>query len=302
MDNIEIPFDKSRFSNEIKQCVSGVNITLDYANIASSVAKSATFVKKILGKNLYSTLCNTKDQDTDLYVQAKDFLKRAIAHFSIYEHMIYLITRISNNGITVEKNEKSTTVYKYLQDQLSNDLITTSWYWMNMLIELLRDNNELFPEFDLNKYEEIPIGAEDFERWVGVADAYFPIVTKWLIREVWDECVLSRIKEPVKTKLITRAICYEVMARACVRLSYINLPAPIRLDISNEMSKTNKDLENKRIREFVSNEFKTKANLYWSDLDMELQKQAMKDRDKLTKNRPFIGEKNISQNDKFFFN
>lgn len=301
MDIIKIPFDKTRFATEFKQCASGVDTTIDYANIESSLAKVATMIEKIIGADLYMKICAFAANAGEIEQKAKGYLQRSVAHFALSEHEIYLITRIGNKGITVEKNEQSTTVFKYLQDQLSNDLISTGWYWMNMLIDFLNENKTSFPDWKPDTADNVPIDMSDFDRWVGVSDSYFLIVAKWLIREVWNDCVLSRIKEPVKDNTIARAVCYEVMARACVRMAYMNLPSPIRLDISNEMSKNHNAQEDKRIREVVSAEFRTKAKIYWADLDLELKKKAVSESQKQITDRPVLGEKNITQGDKFYF-
>ena len=39
-------------------------------------------------------------------------------HFAVFEHTIFFITRVSNDGITVKKNDDETTAYKYQVDEL----------------------------------------------------------------------------------------------------------------------------------------------------------------------------------------
>ena len=90
----------------------------------------------------------------------------------------------------------------------------------------------------------------DFNKWVGVSASggeYFMLSSSWIIREVWMDCVDSRKVE--KSDAIIRALCYEVMGRACERLSYQVLPEPIRKDIDNEMSKTSKDKSSDYVKE-----------------------------------------------------
>lgn len=98
----------------------------------------------------------------------------------------------------------------------------------------------------------------------------------WIVREVWSDCVLSRVKDPVKDDHMVRAVCYEVMARCCQRLSYYCLPEPIRLDISNEMdSKNKKDLPEAFIRDKVATQFVVKADAYWRSWDNKITTDAL---------------------------
>jgi hypothetical protein len=105
----------------------------------------------------------------------------------------------------------------------------------------------------------------DFNKWVGVSSTggeYFILSASWIIREVWLDCVCSRIKEPVKTAAITRAVCYEVMGRACQRLAYSCLPEPIRKDADNEMGKNHRAQADRDIREHIAGKFLSKAETY----------------------------------------
>ena len=56
-------------------------------------------------------------------------------------------TRVSNDGVTIKKNDDETTAYKYQVDELNNKLITTAWFWMNLLIQYLNDHLADFPEW-----------------------------------------------------------------------------------------------------------------------------------------------------------
>ncbi|QIK56070.1 hypothetical protein G7051_17570 [Dysgonomonas sp. HDW5B] len=300
---MKLPFEKATFAREMKPRISGVNITLEYDNIESSLCKVAVTCAGILSQKLYDKICGgNASSDQDLQDKAKDYLQRAMLHFGIYEHLIFLITRIGNDGVTVKKNEDETTIYKYQEDALNNNLITTGWFWMNQLLRLLNDNKAKFEDWKGNEeMSEIPIDVTDFQRWVGVSDEYFIIVARWLIREVWEECILSREKVPEKNKFNTRALCYDVMARACTRLAYMSLPEPIRRDISNEMGKNHNAKADDYIRERVAKTFEAKAITYWTAWDLELKKQDVKAGKTTMSNRPVIGERNITDRDKFYF-
>jgi len=307
---IRIPFKRDGFSSEMKPKISGTNLSLEYDNIESSLMKVGADILLILPEKLIVRLVdkyaagNIPEPDST----AIDYLQRAMLHFSVYEHLIFLITRISNDGVTVKKNDDETTAYKYQTDQLSNKLITTAWFWMNLLIRFLNDHSEDFPEWansDQKKAsDELPVGLDDFNRWVGVQLAggeYFMLCAGWIIREVWIDCVCSRILEPKKTDSIARAVCYEVMGRSTQRLAYSALPEPIRIDIDNEMGKNHRAQADQYIKEYVSGQFLQKAQTYWIAVDSDIKKKDIEENRKTGEDRPILGERNYDTTDKFVF-
>lgn len=299
---MNIPFDRANFSKEMKPKISGVNVTLEYDNIESSLAKVSIDCSHILSLKLYDSICKDQASTNDeLQATAKDYLQRAVLHFCISEHLIYMITRIGNDGVTVKKNEDETTIYKYQQDELQNKLISTGWFWMNCLLKLVNDNADEFPDWEGSYLTKLPVGTDDFARWVGVSDQYFIVVARWLIEEVWRDCVLSRKKEVEKNNSIARAVCYEVMGRACTVLAYMQLPEPVRKDVSNEMGKNHNAQADTYIREKVGQVYLRKAAAYWTQWEVELKEQEIKDDQKSRIDAPLFKDPEINENDSFCF-
>ncbi|MBN1989371.1 MAG: hypothetical protein JW783_08250 [Bacteroidales bacterium] len=269
---IKLPFDRFSFTTEMKSKISGTNITLEFDNVESGLSKVALEMMDLLSEALYEKICNT-DQGLEL---SKDFLSRSMLHFALYEQGIYLIAKISNDGITVKKNDNETTIFKYQQDLLTEKLIEDGWFWFNRLVKAL-DKVENLQEWSQSPAKkdltDIPITSADFKKWVGVDSEYFILQVRWIIREVWTECVLSRSKAPQKTDEIIRAICYEVLARATRRLAYHALPKPIRVEMNSEMTKANSTLAETDIREKLSAVYQKKADGYWIAVDAALSKQ-----------------------------
>jgi len=307
---IRIPFKRDGFSTEMKPKISGANLSLEYDNIESSLMKVGADILQILPVKLIDRLVDryiNKDAN-NLEEIAIDYLQRAILHFAVFEHLIFIITRISNDGVTVKKNDDETTAYKYQTDQLNNKLITTAWFWMNMLIRFLDRNLDEFPEWaeseEKKNFDELPVDLSDFNRWVGVALAggeYFMMCAGWIIREVWIDCVRSRLPDPTKTAAIARAVCYEVMGRAIQRLAYSALPEPIRIDIDNEMGKNHRAAADKFIKEYVAGQFVQKAATYWDAVDLEIKKKKISENQKTAGSSPIVGERNFTERDKFFY-
>ncbi|MCL1942548.1 MAG: hypothetical protein FWF54_03240 [Candidatus Azobacteroides sp.] len=292
----------------MKPKISGANLSLEFENIESSLYKVAATVPGNISQELYDRLVKNYINNTtdDKELTAVDYLQRAMLHFTVFEHVIFLIAQISNDGITTKKNDSETTIFKYQQDELNNKLITTGWFWMNQLIQFLNKNEEVFSEWAESKekkaFDELPVNLSDFNKWVGVESTggeYFMLSAGWIIREVWLDCVCSRIEKPEKTDSISRAVCYEVMGRACERLAYSCLPEPVRRDIDNEMGKNHKQQADKDIRERIAEKFLIKARLYWNIVDLEIKKKEIAGQKKERSSQPVIGQKNITEEDKF---
>ncbi|MDR0681759.1 MAG: hypothetical protein LBG15_07930 [Dysgonamonadaceae bacterium] len=307
---IKVPFKRESFAREMKPKISGANLSLEYDNIESSLMKVAAEIARTLPQALIDRLSTEyiSGNPVQLSATAIDYLQRAMLHFTIYEHLIFLITRVSNDGVTIKKNDDETTAYKYQVDELNNKLITTAWFWMNLLIRFLNDHLDNFPEWagsdEKKTLDELPVDLSDFNRWVGVSMAggeYFMMCAGWIIREVWIDCVCSRFREPVKTSAIARAVCYEVMGRATQRLAYSALPEPVRIDIDNEMGKNHRAAADKYIREYVAGQLINKAETYWNAVDMEIKKQDIEQQRKSAGSRPLVGERNLHESDKFCF-
>jgi hypothetical protein len=133
----------------MKPLVSGNNLTLNYENIESSLAKTMVSLKKTMGNIIdVFTLLFLGDPDVpnDSQKTAIDYFQRAILHFTMHEHHIFLITRIGNDGVTVKKNDDETTIFKYQQDLLENQYISLGWFWIDALIQFMNENPDDFPD------------------------------------------------------------------------------------------------------------------------------------------------------------
>jgi hypothetical protein len=314
---IAIPFSSVNFASEMKPKISGANLNLDYENIASSIDKVAEDIIELLSRKVYLRLLDIynkkslpeKIDDLDILNQAVDYLQRAMLHFAIYEHSIFLIAQIKNDGITVKKTDDQTTIFKYQQDELNLKLITTAWFWINRLIKLMNENLGVFTEWKesdvYKKQQELPVDLSDFNTWVGVAKSggeYFMISAGWIIREVWIDCVKPRFEKEAeikKTDNIARAVCYEVLGRACERLAYSVLPEPIRKDIDNEMGKNHREKSDIDIKERVSKIFISKAAIYWSAVDLEIKATEIANQGTNASSEPIIGKPLRNEDDKF---
>ena len=295
------PFNSENFQEEMKPKLSMAFKALEYENIESSIQKACVEMSDKLGSDTYEAICAKPEEeeatDSGVKAEALDYLQRAILHFALYHHIIYLIANVSNDGVTVTKSDDKTTIYKYQQDQLEENLIADAWFWLNRLIKLLNDNPEEFPSWkdsDAHKQmEDLPVSLSDFERYTGVSDPTFLLYAGWIVREVYRECIKSRTKDASLSEVQKQAICYDVMARACRRLAFHALPSPIRIDINNEMGKNHAAQADTTIREKVAGVFAEKAAAYWKAVDAEL--ETIKEEQTAT----YKSTRQVSERDKF---
>lgn len=295
------PFNSENFQEEMKPKLSMAFKALEYENIESSIQKACVEMSDKLGSETYEAICAKPEEeeatDSGVKAEALDYLQRAILHFALYHHIIYLIANVSNDGVTVTKSDDKTTIYKYQQDQLEENLIADAWFWLNRLIKLLNDNPEEFPSWKDSKahkqMEDLPVSLSDFEHYTGVSDPTFLLYAGWIVREVYKECIKSRTKDASLSEVQKQAICYDVMARACRRLAFHALPSPIRIDINNEMGKNHAAQADTTIREKVAGVFAEKAAAYWKAVDAEL--ETIKEEQTAT----YKSTRQVSERDKF---
>lgn len=295
------PFNSENFQEEMKPKLSMAFKALEYENIESSIQKACVEMSDKLGSETYEAICAKPEEeeatDSGVKAEAIDYLQRAILHFALYHHIIYLIANVSNDGVTVTKSDDKTTIYKYQQDQLEENLIADAWFWLNRLIKLLNDNPEEFPSWKDSEahkqMEDLPVSLSDFERYTGVSDPTFLLYAGWIVREVYRECIKSRTKDASLSEVQKQAVCYDVMARACRRLAFHALPSPIRIDINNEMGKNHAAQADTTIREKVAGVFAEKAAAYWKAVDAELEIK----KEELT--ATYKSTRQVSERDKF---
>ena len=291
------PFNSETFQEKMKPLTSMAYRSLEYENVESSIVKVCAEMSDKLGSATYESICSDKDPST-VKAEALDYLQRAILHFTIYHHIIYLIANVSNDGVTVTKSDDKTTIYKYQQDQLEEQLVADAWFWLNRLIMYLNDHLKDFPEWasstEHTQLSDLPVKVSDFERIVGVSDPTFLLYAGWIVREVHRECILScQAEDASLSEVQKQALCYDVMARACRRLAFHALPAPIRIDINNEMGKNHAAQADTTVREKVAEIFAVKAKAYWESAEAEISKTAEGE------TAVYGQARRLSENDKF---
>lgn len=268
---IKLPITSDEWEVDIKRYVSSVNHSLEYANVESSLVRAAVDMRYLLTNEVYDKICDNEISDeVEVSHSIKDMLIRSLLHITLYHHTIYLIANIGNEGITVYKGDDSTSIYKYQQDELEYRLVSDGWFWFNRLLMELEERKLYVPETSAE------LSIKDFTQYVGITDNHYYIAVQWIIKEVWEQEVQSRICSHKSSEedsvrilaLLKRACCYEVVARSIERLSFFYLPDTLRKDLKNEHANkvtTPEDLKNKIVAVYHS-----QAEVYFASIDTEL--------------------------------
>jgi len=266
---MNIPFSEHNFAQDAKPLLGGINTTLEYENVESSLQKAAMMFADHITETVYEAIrTGTITSDASRNAVLADLLKRALLHFGIYNSIDYLAVHIGNEGITTFKSDDQTTAYKYQTDELKARLLNDGWYWMGKLIDRLNEYNPASWQAATKKngIADLPITALDMERYVGVSSVVFVYFAASIIREVYDGSVRARGAALTNEK-VKEALCNEVMGKAIKRLPYNMLPDSVRLDINNEQTKSNQESPENNIRERMGTVYLNRAADMWAVID-----------------------------------
>jgi len=138
-------------SQELKQHISGINISLDTLNLKSGFDRAAIEAKDYVGAAMYQAICAYYDASKveeytpdAMLAEALTKLQDYVANRALYEHFIWLILTVNNNSVTVKKSDKETTAYKYLTDEAKDNLLQASHMYADELIIYLVENATLY--------------------------------------------------------------------------------------------------------------------------------------------------------------
>lgn len=244
--------------------------------LAPSFRPAKKKVQDIIGAATYQQLLNhftTPPAEADAKLdQAVEYTQAALANLT---HITWFKTQASERNATEKK------LYKYQEDQQLEINITNTWNELDSLLELLEGDTTLFPDFantDAFKERESLLfkNAREFDKYFGIdQSAYFFMRSTYLQKEVIVDTLQKRGVEAAalaaNTKLeyaVKKALAYEVMAQACRRFEYHELPASIRKDLSDEMRRrVYKSPQSTFIQDTLFQELHNKALDYLKDVE-----------------------------------
>lgn len=286
---INVPFSTSE---ELQRCMGSLYVSFDFDKMQDSLAVAADRLMDSISKPVYDRaveLFTTPYDSTavdsttiDTINKLVEMVQYPLAQMAFYEHFIWLQLNIKSDRITTHKSDDETTLYKYQADEAKASLLKRYGIYLNMLIDFLNTNKTLFPEWTASEQyttlQSLPLTTyKEFDTYFGIdADASFFIRCRQIMKgEVFEDEILPIIGElsseikasATAMRKINRFLVYRTMELAVFRFDYNLLPAPIRRDIDNEMSKKNSE-DFKQVKEKIYRQIQGKANEYRQALEM----------------------------------
>ena len=117
-----------------------------------------TYIRDILGDNLYEALCSsiiastlTSEQTALLLV-----IRPALAHYIIYNAMPFLADKIKNIGVVSTADDKQTRSDDKRFDRLRAEVLNIAEYYTVRLQKYLCNNKASFPQYNLQNDDVNP--------------------------------------------------------------------------------------------------------------------------------------------------
>ncbi len=237
-------------------------------------------VISLIGKATYDIIkeAYTSASEEEVLTEAIEYIQATLANMM---HIDYFKLSASERNATENK------LYKYQEDQTIEINISNTWTELDNLLVLLEANKDTFPDFvntDSYKAREQMIfkNAREFDKYYGIdQSAYFHMRTIYLQQEIITDVLSKRgvdiesIAQDEKYEYaVKKYLAYEIMAQACRRFEYPELPKSIRNDLSDEMRRrVYKSSQASLIKDVLFQELHNKAKEYLLDVEDWIQKQ-----------------------------
>lgn len=239
-------------------------------------------IANVIGAKTYATIkshySNPPEEVNATLDEAVEYIQGALANMM---HIDYFKMSASERNATENK------LYKYQEDQTIEINITNTWTELDNLLELLEANQTTFTDYvDTDTFKErenlIFKNAKEFDKYYGIdQSAYFYMRTTYLQKEIITDILEKRgvdiesVDQNEKYEYaVKKALAYEIMAQACRRFEYPELPKSIRNDLSDEMRRrVYMSSQSTHIKEVLFQELHNKATEYLHDVEDWIQKQ-----------------------------
>lgn len=277
-------------SEELKEVVSGMDISFDRVNLSTGTKRAAGYLKDLVTKEIYTLALDHYHSDDYMKTEDPDELKDnlvghvqfVMGNLTMYFHFIWLQLRIANDTMSV--TDKDNIPYKYQSDEAQNQLFETASEGINDLVDFLNENKGQFQPWEESEQFTAQKNLlfkdyKDFDKYFGIdRSAAFYIKARGILQEVLHESIEPRTGKVEKVleadpedkrmvEKIKRAAAYLVIGEACLRLDYFFLPSTIRGQIDNEYRKK-EPIRQTTVRERLSALYREKGNGYLRDIDL----------------------------------
>jgi hypothetical protein len=277
-----MPIDFFKTTGELRKYIATFDASANVDQFDPHLRPAREKVINIIGQETYDllrTYYNDTYPGTD---KAKkngvDYMQEALANFIARSYSIF----------HAEGPDSKTRKYRYQEEKILEMYLEHAWTGMNNLLKLLETNTTTFSEFeDTDVYKERQTlfikSAQEFHKGFQINNsAYFYNNVVSIIKEVQLDIKsrhsgfpdsLTELDDETKW-IITKAIAFETVARACVRLDYTELPRGIRNDVMKEVNTKSRlnTYQESYIRENLYHYLHDEAEKWLWKLDFEANK------------------------------
>jgi len=248
--------------------VQGVDGSTEMGSLSPAYDAAESAVTEIIGSTVFATLAAMPDTDA-----VKRALKRALASYTMYRHLIFWST---------SRNNTDQKLFKYQYEEIKEVHICQYWDAMNEILRYLDAHTATIPAWmDQPAYKDrvaLPVkSADEFDYYYGIDhNEYFFTKVLFLIRTVTKGKILPRIgsfsdysetDDAAFLEKVRRTLCYNVMAEAVMKFDLTELPRSMRYDLTHELRKDGSQMQS---REKLYNNLMADVNAWLNDIENEV--------------------------------
>ena len=143
-----------------------VNLNVDVDILLPFVRESQKlYVETALGTDLTQKLKNEIIAGTlagAYKTLVDDYIGDMLPGYSLYHALPYLRFRVENGGVFTHSSETGTPVTTEEAQHLREEILNTSSYYRERLIEYIRNNTSSFPEYSTNSGADVSPSTENY--------------------------------------------------------------------------------------------------------------------------------------------
>jgi len=248
--------------------VQGVDGSTQMESLSPAYDSAEAAITDIIGSTVFATLAAKPDTEA-----VKKDLKRSLASYTMYRHLIYWST---------SRNNTDQKLYKYQFEEIKEDYITQYWNAMNSILRYLDANVGTITAWaDQPAYSDraslLVKSADEFEYFYGIdKNQYFFIKVLFLLRNITKAKILPRIgdisdysetDDAAFLEKVRRTLCYNVMAEAVMKFDLTELPRSMRYDLTHEYTKEGSRMQN---REKLYNNLMSDVNNWLQEIENDV--------------------------------
>ena len=237
----------------------------------------------LIGQETYDLLLAyyaNPDPEDELKAAAVEYAQGALANILALAYFYF------DSG---NRNNTDNNLYRYQEDKIIEQYIENAYSELSFLITILESDTTKFSDFaatdTYKNREKLYIkSANQFDQYYNIdKSAYFFYNATYLMVEVQSNAMFARIKgfpameESLSTNedliyAIGKAIAFETMSKACLRLDYTELPKGIRNDIIKEIDASVDRTKLMNVKEALSVRLHEEGKEYFRRIETEINK------------------------------